>query len=61
MLKRNKAPVHRTGVIREYDLHSKAVRIAIGVIYAICIVMVVIAVFPIVWVFLAGFKCSAAN
>ena len=55
-MKHNKAPAHRTGVIREYDLHSRAVQIGIGVIYAICIVMVILAVFPIVWVFLAGFK-----
>lgn len=56
MLKRNRAPVYRTGVIREYDLHSKAVQIGIGVIYAICFIMVILAVFPIIWVFLAGFK-----
>lgn len=56
MLKRNQTSAPRTGVIREYDLHSMAVHVAIGVIYAICIVMVIIAVFPIIWVFLAGFK-----
>lgn len=56
MLKRKKEPAHRTGVIREYDLHSKAVRIGIIVIYVICAIMVIIAVFPIIWVFLAGFK-----
>jgi len=46
----------RTGVIRDYDLHSPAVRIGYGLIYAVCIVMVVFAVFPLVWVVLAGFK-----
>lgn len=55
-MKRKRESAHRTGVIREYDLHSRAVRIGIGVIYAICIVMVIVAVFPICWVFLAGFK-----
>lgn len=55
-MKRNKVSAPRTGVIREYDLHSRAVRIGIGVIYAICILMVILAVFPIIWVFLAGFK-----
>lgn len=46
----------RTGVIRDYDMHSPAVKIGLGFIYALCIVMVIIAVFPIIWVVLAGFK-----
>ena len=46
----------RTGVIRDYDMHSVSVRIGYGIIYALCLVMVVFAVFPLLWVVLAGFK-----
>ena len=46
----------RTGVIREYDMHSVSVRVWYAVIYALCILMGVIAVFPLIWVVLAGFK-----
>ncbi len=45
-----------TGVIREYDMHSLSVRIGYGFILFLCAVMVVLAVFPLVWVVLAGFK-----
>ena len=47
---------HRTGVIREYDMHSASVRIGYGFILLICGLMVVLAVFPLLWVALAGFK-----
>ena len=46
----------RTGVIREYDMHSASVRALYGVILFFCGVMVVLAVFPLLWVVLAGFK-----
>ncbi len=46
----------RTGVIREYDMHSPCVRIGYGFILFLCVIMVVIALFPLVWVMLAGFK-----
>ncbi len=46
----------RTGVIREYDMHSLPVRVGYGLIIAACVLMVVLAVFPLVWVTLAGFK-----
>jgi len=46
----------RTGVIRDYDMHSLSVRIGYGFIYGLCLVMVVFAVFPLLWVVLAGFK-----
>ena len=48
--------LRRTGVIREYDMHSIPVRIGYGVIYGLCILMTVFAVFPLIWVVLAGFK-----
>ena len=46
----------RTGVIREYDLHSGSVKVGLAIIVALCLLMVVIAVFPLIWVILAGFK-----
>ena len=48
--------VQRTGVIRDYDLHSPSVRLGYGVILLLCVLMVILAVFPLVWVMLAGFK-----
>ena len=45
-----------TGVIREYDLHAASVKIGYGFILFLCILMVVVAVFPLVWVTMAGFK-----
>ena len=49
-------PTQRTGVIRDYDMHSGSVRVGYAVIVALCLLMVVIAVFPLIWVILAGFK-----
>lgn len=46
----------RTGVIRDYDMHSTAVRVGYAFIYILCAIMVVFAVFPIIWIVLAGFK-----
>jgi len=48
--------VRLTGVIREYDLHSPRVRAGYGAILLLCGLMVVISVFPLIWVILAGFK-----
>lgn len=46
----------RSGVIRDYDMHSLPVRTGYGLIIFLCILMVVVALFPLVWVTLAGFK-----
>ncbi len=46
----------RTGVIREYDMHSASVKTGYGFILLFCLLTVVLALFPLVWVFLAGFK-----
>ncbi len=46
----------RTGVIRDYDLRSKGVKIGLILIYSACAVIFLISVFPIIWVFLSGFK-----
>ena len=48
--------VQHTGVIREYDLHSPSVRIGYRLIFVLCSLVVLLAVFPLVWVILAGFK-----
>ncbi len=49
-------PPQLTGGIREYDMHSGSVRAGYAGIVALCLLMVVIAVFPLIWVILAGFK-----
>lgn len=51
-----KKPLQRTGVIRNYDMSSVAVRIGYAIIYVLCAIMVIFAVFPLIWVILAGFK-----
>ena len=48
--------VQYTGVIREYDMHSTSVRIGYGVIHFLCLLMTIVAIFPLIWVILAGFK-----
>ena len=45
-----------TGVIREYDLHSRSVKTGYAFIIALCVLVTVLAVFPLLWVMLAGFK-----
>ena len=47
--------VRRTGVIREYDMHAASVKTGYGFILFLCALMVAVAVFPLVWVTLAGF------
>jgi len=44
------------GTIRFYDLHSTRNKILAIIIFVICIGMVIVAVFPAIWVFLASFK-----
>jgi multiple sugar transport system permease protein len=44
------------GTIRFYDLHSVWNRLLCIVIFVICIGMVIVAIFPAIWVFLASFK-----
>ena len=46
----------RTGVIREYDMHAASVKTGYGFIIFLCCLVVVLAVFPLIWVSLAGFK-----
>ena len=44
------------GAIRGFDMHSPAARIGAIFIMAVCLIFVIAAIFPIVWVFLASFK-----
>lgn len=44
------------GVIRFYDLSSPFVKIATVIIFLACIFMVLVSLFPAIWVFLASFK-----
>ncbi len=44
------------GVIRGYDIRSNKVKVLAVIIMIICLLMVVICLFPAVWVFLASFK-----
>jgi len=46
----------RTGVIRDYDMKSPGAKVGVGIIYLICAVVVVVSLFPIFWVVMAGFK-----
>ena len=48
--------IQRTGVIRDYDMHSSSVRFLYGFVLFLCLIMTVIALFPLIWVCLAGFK-----
>ena len=48
--------IPRTGVIRDYDMHSPSVRVGYGFILFLCALVVLVALFPLVWVVLAGFK-----
>jgi multiple sugar transport system permease protein len=52
----NKYRDKQEGVIRSFDMGSPMVKIIAIVIFIICIVMVIVALFPSVWVFLASFK-----
>ncbi|SHO51259.1 carbohydrate ABC transporter permease [Anaerocolumna xylanovorans] len=44
------------GVVRFYDLHSKRTKILLIAIYIICFAIIIVSLFPPVWVFLASFK-----
>ncbi|MDR0293457.1 MAG: carbohydrate ABC transporter permease [Oscillospiraceae bacterium] len=46
----------RTGVIRDFDSKTAGVKIGLVFVYLVCAVIVLISLFPIFWVFMAGFK-----
>lgn len=46
----------KDGAIRDYDMHSPSVRVGYTCVIILCFLIVVICVFPAIWVLLAGFK-----
>ena len=52
----NKMKAKKDGAIRAYDMHSPKVRAMYICILLICLLVVVVCIFPAVWVLLAGFK-----
>jgi multiple sugar transport system permease protein len=46
----------RTGIIRDFDYSAPSVKAGLVVIYFFCLVLVVVSLFPIFWVLMAGFK-----
>ncbi|MCL2217738.1 MAG: carbohydrate ABC transporter permease [Defluviitaleaceae bacterium] len=56
MRKKRKAGLPRTGIIRDFDKKTIGVKLTLAVVYIICAVIVIVSIFPIFWVFMAGFK-----
>ena len=46
----------RTGIIRDFDQSTVSVKVGLTAVYFICLVIVLISLFPIFWVIMAGFK-----
>ncbi|MCL2050461.1 MAG: carbohydrate ABC transporter permease [Lachnospiraceae bacterium] len=46
----------RTGIIRDFDAKSPSAKVILFLAYTICIIIVIISLFPIFWVSMAGFK-----
>ena len=46
----------KDGAIRGYDIKSTSIKVASILIMLVCLLFVIVSVFPIVWVFLASFK-----
>ncbi|MCL2221989.1 MAG: carbohydrate ABC transporter permease, partial [Oscillospiraceae bacterium] len=46
----------RTGVIRDFDLKQPSAKIGLVVVNLLCVVVVLVSLFPIFWVIMAGFK-----
>ncbi len=44
------------GIIRFYDMYSKGTKIATILIFIACLIMIIVALFPAVWVMFGGFK-----
>ncbi len=50
------SPSSRTGIVRDYDTKSPAVRIGLALLYLACVLIAMVSLFPIFWVLMAGFK-----
>ncbi|MDR2571516.1 MAG: carbohydrate ABC transporter permease [Oscillospiraceae bacterium] len=46
----------RTGIIRDFDNKTIGVKIALSFVYFLCAVVVIVSLFPIFWILMAGFK-----
>ena len=46
----------RTGIIRDFDKTSIGIKITIGLVYLVCAIILLVSLFPIYWVIMAGFK-----
>ena len=55
-LKRNTVAPSRTGIIRDFDKKTTGVKITVLLVYVVCFAIVLIALFPVYWVTMAGFK-----
>ncbi|MCL2604708.1 MAG: carbohydrate ABC transporter permease [Defluviitaleaceae bacterium] len=55
-MKIKKSAPPRTGIIRDYDSRKLSVKIALVVVYVFCVCIVLVSLFPIYWVLMAGFK-----
>ena len=47
---------HFVGAVRPYDLHTPRVRVGYALMTAICVVIALVAIMPVLWVLLSGFK-----
>lgn len=52
----NKYRHKKEGIIRFYDLSSPFTKIGIVVLFILCVIMLLVSIFPAIWVFLASFK-----
>jgi multiple sugar transport system permease protein len=46
----------RTGVIRDFDIKTPGAKVALVIIHLLCVLIVLISLFPLFWVVMAGFK-----
>lgn len=53
---KSKAPSSRTGIVRDYDRKSPGVRIGLAFVNLACLLILLVSLFPIFWVIMAGFK-----
>jgi len=52
----NKNAPPRTGIIRDFDKKTTGIKVTVFFVYIVCAIVVVLALFPIYWVIMAGFK-----
>lgn len=52
----NKMKSKKDGAIRDYDMRSPRVRLMYTLVIVLCFIILIVCVFPAVWVLLAGFK-----